>query len=487
MTTPEAFLSDAMAEALKGGDTIPPTMLVDTASAMGDPFDALSKDDLVDQLYVALAKEFDCVNLARVAPQGLQTSERERLIALLRWTISELRQWRPAADPQHAHLVALLVVAGEFDGHDQFWSLLPDDIGFNTDFIKALMTIVTSMTAAFIPRGPGAVPLWESEAIEAFKRADIAGDWASIEEALPRFEAIAWPNALQTQAVRGLARYSLAQMAEAVSSLRQTFVAVRVASALTIAQALMLAESSDNPWVQFACTRHATGLPKGQSLGASEQQSLVVVLQKVIADQPRWDSWMRAFNTYPIRVPALQASLGEALATAPDDALASYVNSIWLYSKSSGPDAGRACVTECLQAFASKAAAVRRARMWTLAHERWLAWNFDQVKGDHLLETRFSDLDFAIVGYALECLDDVGRPARLDEILEKLATLDANWHASYHVMIATWHRLLSQFQPFAHAFEIKRNAAQDWLLINRTYLPFDPQQNGYFAMKYRPR
>jgi hypothetical protein len=44
-------------------------------------------------------------------------------------------------------------------------------------------------------------------------------------------------------------------------------------------------------------------------------------------------------------------------------------------------------------------------------------------------------------------------------------------------------RLLSSFQPYAHARQI--GAGDDWLIEGKQLLPFDPRQDRYRAMLYK--
>ena len=53
----------------------------------------------------------------------------------------------------------------------------------------------------------------------------------------------------------------------------------------------------------------------------------------------------------------------------------------------------------------------------------------------------------------------------------RLLTLEHIWHASHSDIITGWNRLLSRFQPFAHAATVAINGG-DWLAETRTNLPF---------------
>jgi hypothetical protein len=94
------------------------------------------------------------------------------------------------------------------------------------------------------------------------------------------------------------------------------------------------------------------------------------------------------------------------------------------------------------------------------------------------------DLDYALVGYACECMDDTDRNNVIQAIRKDLETVDKSWHSSLTDVITDWNRLLSRLQPYAYASLVAKSA-KDWLTENKTCLPFDPSTNEYITMKYR--
>jgi hypothetical protein len=146
---------------------------------------------------------------------------------------------------------------------------------------------------------------------------------------------------------------------------------------------------------------------------------------------------------------------------------------------------GRRNVADCLRAFRATADADQRAFLWRCAHERWLAWRFDQTNPNaHLFVVNWSELDYAVVAFARECLDDAGRRKAMDGVRDELQILEDRWHLSVSDIVTEWNRLLSQLQPYAHASHVVVSG-EDWLPEGKTYLPFDPSTDGYLVMKYR--
>lgn len=480
-------ISNAMQEVIKNGDVAEPAALLSLVAGTVNPITALADHDKGNELFDAFYQDFGFLKMARATKKPLNPVERDRLVGLLRWIISELRQWRSAADAQGCKLAALFVAAQACDWDNALWNMIPTDIGANTELTDRLKALIGSFAVAFTMCDAARAPLWEREAVERLKSAEARNDWAAIVAAWQPFARAIFPNVLQIQAVRCLFRCGVTCLADALENLSQTAVGMAVASTLSTRETLGLAVASAHPYVQFCClyqvlSNHTTSK---QPLSVDQEQLLTKLLLKVADDGPMWAAWMEAFNAYPLRHPTLQTALGIALADGPDTAVEPYVKSIVLYPKQAPADAGRQAVAACLRAFRSKASLARRKELWTLAHKRWTDWEFNRAdSSQHLFNINWSELDYAIVGYACECLDATGKSDAMNLIIRKLEVLEKDWYASITDIVTAWNRLLSAFQPYAHAQEAFSSGG-DWLSGSQQYMPFDPVKNQYVMMKYR--
>jgi hypothetical protein len=480
-------ISDAMQDAIKGGDVVEPVALLSLIAGIENPIAALSDHDKGNELFDAFYRDFGFIKVARATKKPLSPAEHDRLVGLLRWLISELRQWRRATDARGSKLAALFVAAQACDWDNALWNMIPADIGTNADLRDRLNALISSFAVAFTMRDPSRTPLWEREAVESLKSAEAGNDWTAIASAWRPLEQAIFPNALQIQAVRCLFRCGVTYLADALAHLNQTAVGMVVASTLSTSEKLSLAVATDSPYVQFCCLYQVLSDHRTPKLPLSNEQEqlLIQLLLKVAGNSPRWAAWMQVFNAYPLRYPALQTALGITLADAPDTAIESYVKSIVIYPKQAPTDAGRQAVAACLSAFRSKASLARRTALWTLAHERWTTWEFNRAESNqHIFNINWSELDYAIVGFACECLDAGGQSEAMDLIIGELKVLDEGWYASITDIVTAWNRLLSAFQPYAHA-QAAVTSGGDWLSGSQQYYPSDLAKNPYLMMKYR--
>jgi hypothetical protein len=494
MNTGNGQLAKALRDAAQDGEVVAPSELIAAIAKLEKPLQVLQDSDEAQGVFEAFDKEFGFIrfsfmNNSAIPKTEIQPADQIRYASLLRWLIRELRTLRQADDERHDKIVAAFIVAQMCDSNSGLWDLLPNEIGENVDLLDYLKGLIASFAIAFNARPGAQVPIWEGEAVEAFKRADTEGDWAAVIWGWEQFRyQLFFANTLQMQSVRLLYRYSFARLIEGSSNLRQTPVAMQLAGVLTVEQRLRLAIGSDNPHVQIAAMyRTLTDDRRPQSFTDSNSTLLIELLLKVANDTSRWAAWMKIFAGYP----AINSPLGQALAKVPDSAIDGYINSIRLYPKliqplqpALAPDTGRRSVAECLQEFRANATPDRRKALWTCAHGRWLQWDFNLADSNqHLTAISRSDLDYALVGYASECMDETEREAALNSILAKVQTLEHHWHASLTDILSGWYRLLSQFQPYGHACNIVANG-EDWLAEVRVYFPFEPSQNRYLMMMY---
>ena len=137
------------------------------------------------------------------------------------------------------------------------------------------------------------------------------------------------------------------------------------------------------------------------------------------------------------------------------------------------------------QTLRERAPADRRALLWRCSYKRWRRWAFNKGNpNQNLTSIVRSELDYAIVAYAGECMTDAERIDACQLIRLQMFALHREWHASYTGLLGNWNRLLSEFQPYAH----ERAAAatgEDWLCdAQKNYWPFDQSQERYLMMKY---
>lgn len=474
-------LLTVLRDAEKSGDELVPSELMAAMLGQPEPIKALSNHDQGNLFWEAIRHQFNFI----ATEQRPSAEDIGRWIALMRWFIRELQEWRLINDPSFHKLTTLFVVSAYCDQNGDLWTALPNGVEQNNDLLRALERLIAGISYSFAARELRPEPIWEREAVEKLEVADAKEDWFTISELWPMFERSIIPSVFQTQAARCLYRFGFESLVQTLDGTSQTILAMQFAGSLTIGQRFNLGISSNNPYIQFGCVYQTFyHWPKTNGLGPEEKQSLKQLLLRVADNGPRWAKWMQVFNRYPLRYPAMQQALGEVLAIASENSINAYIESINL---STTCDGSRRSVAECLRAFRTVAHPDRAQVMWRLAYQRWSQWQFELTsKNKYLFEIGCSELDYAIVAYVIECMTEHERDEALSQLTDTLHVVDNTWHASLSDCITYWNRLLSQFQPYAHAAQIAR-LEESWLMEGKHYLPYEPKNELYLPMMFHVR
>ncbi len=363
---------------------------------------------------------------------------------------------------------------------------MPTGVLQNAALAARFETLVGGFSMTFGARGSGPEPIWEREAVDRLLVVESNCDWGNLGDAWRPFQDLIHASALQCQAVRFLAHADVSRLAKAIVNVKQVAVAMLVAQILDTQQRLLLALASDNHFIEFACAYVTlNGRRRRPTSLADDAGIFTQLLAKVALDTVRWRGWMSVFNAYPVRYPALHPSLGEALANAKEAAIDAYVESINLFPHPvKHVDEGRRNVAICLRAFRARASDEQRKLLWQRAHKRWLAWEFDAASNNtHLLGISRSEIDYAIVGFAVECLDGTEQTQRLTRTGLELHAMEHVWYKLETDIKSAWFRVLSIFQPYAHAMQVGASI-EDWLTETRVYYPSEIANVPYLKLRY---
>lgn len=485
MTTPAALFAEIIKEAQTGGDETTPGALLKEAATLSNPMLAWSDSTRAGKLFEAFESEFGFIRLAAMRNQLPAQQERAKWIGLMRWLNSTLASWSQNADPDRRTLTALFVAMLSLGSRDVL-DALPNTVGNNADIIDVLSTFVGNQSFKPTTRKGAVVPVWEAEAVAAFQTADSNRDWVAIAEGWRMLDNPLLFNGFQSLAVRWLYRFRKDRLIEAAAAISQTPVAFLLAHALRSEERLTLATESENPFVQFACLYETLNENRRVSrVSPAEELLICSILTATATDPPRWQAWMEVFNKYPLRFPVLQIPLGRALAEVTDAACEAYVNSINLWPSRVGQDTSRLCVAECLREFRKAGTAARQATLWTLAFKRWKDWNFEAGNdATHVFEISWCEIDYAVMGYVVECMDAAARATTIADINSQIFSLDNCWHASLSDFYSAFNRLLSALQPYLHADRFVTGT--DWLSEKTFFRIFD-DTNAYARMIFSAR
>lgn len=483
MTSAQRILEQLITAAGQPGDELPPAELLSHLGSLSEPLAAVGDFDACNRLFGVFWSTLPQIHEPGEGPK--QSDEfQSHWITTLRWVIRELRQWTPEGDEKHRKLIACLTIVRGCKRGASAWELFPEDIGRNLQLMEAMEAAVRSSKCSFSARGAGKPPVWEQEAVDELIAADKKEDWVAIYELWPHFEATIFSNTFLDLAVSGLARFDFDRLVEATADIHETAAAMILAQALPTEQRLRVAAASKSEHIRFCFVLVSLfRLPKTARLDDAFAPILSDLLVSVAVDADRWSEWMRAFNRYPVRHPALQAPLGRALARIDGAQQQAYIDAIDLGPY---PSECRDLVTECLTAFRDAAPKDARQKLWGMGHRRWKAWYFGAKDKDSLATgIVWSYIDYAVMGYVLECLTVEQRVKEQNAIRERLGEIQHVWHASKMAMLSAWYRGLSELQPYVQAEHIQASD-NTWVSTNHHFYPAGAQI-PYYQLRFEMR
>src|SRR5208282_3502978 len=158
MTDVSLFLSEVMREAGEQGDAAEPAALLGALREVENPVSALAERDQAYALFEALYRNFSFLRYQGPVRIPIEVSERSRWAALIRWLLRELKDWRVSEDLADRKLVAMFIVAQACDRENALWTLMPAEIGNNSELVERLKNLIRSFSITFTSCGDVAVP-----------------------------------------------------------------------------------------------------------------------------------------------------------------------------------------------------------------------------------------------------------------------------------------------------------------------------------------
>lgn len=411
-------------------------------------------------------------------PSRFTAQEKRQVTTLIAWLISSLSNWNKLQDSDYFELKTLLIILNSFDVNGYLYEILPYSIKSNTELLDELQNIISKLKYSFSTKSEK-TPIWEREAVVQFETAISNKDWVKISDLLRAFEQSLFPNFLLAEMIKLLAALDFTRLCNAFCDSQDVIILITSVYALTTEQNLLLGVRSGNPFVEFVTFYYVlSGRCNKNGFNSEEEIQIVNILKKVSKDVVRFKAWMDIFNKYPVRYPILQTALGLFLAKSNEESIFDiYISSIEL-------DASNNVCREsekCFDTFRKNSNIESRKIMWNKSYERWIEWKFEiNMTDKYLFKVSFSLLDFALVGYFLECLSEDERNQYQQDILDKMNNLNVQWYKNKSDFITHWYLLLSHFQPVVHASKITEN--DSWIMKDIYYTPNQFSNNTYFDM-----
>ncbi len=414
-----------------------------------------SDDILSDIDRMVLAARYDMHIFAGARQlEDIQSSQMGELMGRFGWLVVALRDWSAADDPRDRQLYGALAAAAVWDVEGGLWCVLTPLVQSAVPLVAALYRIIGSRRVQ--PTVPVDTPIWEREHLDRLLEADRSADWPALAEVAYAFR-LSPPDVGFTQAVRALCVIDLPKLAAFASGIATWFEAAYLLSALSPVDSFRLAIESRAARICFTALEQLANRHR-RELSQDEEEALCALFTAMAGNMTTWPAFMQAFNRYPVRYPLIQRPLGKALASASTPAIHAYVDSV---DMADNEGCARA-IAICLAEFRNIGSAEQRCALWSRAYERWDMWGFGLKNDRYITKPSQSVLDFAVVGWLLECATDKFIQTEIAALEERIRVLETEWHASLTAFKSALNLLLSRYFIFCHAYHMSAES-ENWL------------------------
>lgn len=435
-------------------------------------FSAFKADQLTfDVIFHSLMEEFPGF---WDGAREYEKSEMHSLDRLFLMLIEQLKQFPKRPEEQSSAIIKILALSAFLEHEDQLWQeVLKTNVQISTTLIDKLKeTFVESRVdskAVLVDSHP-------SEEMTNLILSEIADkDWRSVEWTLDHL----WSRiSLRMKQTSGTALFHLAPdaLASAIEGVEDFFDITSYIAHTPSHHHLKIAIVSSNWTFKFwALQQSARRAAAGQQTFDAEWEALLVEAAQIPVE---WARWMSVMNQYPSRYPEIQPALGRTLSRASASVMEGYLTSL------SMDDFSRPAVTQALEAFRNSAPETAKRTLWAMAYKRWQNWALGTTEGSKsLFDVRTSALDFAVVGYFVECANAQERDAFAADLARRAKSIEHDWHPNESPVLTERFKLISSYQLLAHAESVISNQPA-WLPSDTLYRPDWEDGSLYRSFKY---
>ncbi|MFY2036595.1 hypothetical protein ACOTDT_23860 [Achromobacter xylosoxidans] len=435
-------------------------------------FSAFQADELTfEVIFHGLIDEFPAFR--RRSPEH-DESEMHSFDCLFPMLIEQLKQFPEKPEAQSSAIIKILALSAFLEREDQLWQ---EVVKTN---VQISATLIDKLKEVFIDSRVDSRALLANANLNEQQtnlvlREIVNKDWRSVEWTLDRL----WPRtSLRIKQTSGAALFHLAPhtLVGAIDKVEDFFDITSYISRTPSHHHLQIAVASSNWTFKFwALQQSVVRAAAGEQAFDEEWEALLVEAAQIPVE---WARWMGVMNEFPSRYPAIQPALGRSLSGASVSALEGYLTPL------SMEDFSRPAVTVALEAFKNCASETVRKVMWAMAFKRWQDWAFGTTEeSTSLFRVTTSALDFAVVGYFIECADSQERAAFAADLARRAQAMEHDWHPNESPMLTERFKLISSHQLLAHAESVVSNQ-QSWLPSDTLYRPSWEDGSLYRSFKY---
>lgn len=415
---------------------------------------------------------------------SLTQDDQSTLKGILKWLIQELKSWEESI--VSIKLLSLIFMVSGIVA-ENLWELVPLKLINNSRLNDFLAGRFGSFQCTIMFPQQQHVPIWEKEAVPLYMAAIAERNWLHLANNWhlwgnsPKFSGA---NSFQYQIFLYLINYSQENLLLAIEKY-EDFISLMLICrehSFSILQRFQLALDTTHELFRFSLlfSLELNNSPY-EKLTDKEANLFARILQKISCNINQLSLWLIIFNRFLVRFQILAEGFGVYLAKyASERELDLYLESISLdaINHQNGYYNTRHLLSTTFQKFAELAEFDIRKLFWEKCYRKWLIWNFGQAEEHYYLNSiHLTNIDYALVGYFIECQDQSGREKIIQNILSHIDSIfTKNWYASESDIKTEFYNLLSKLQTVSHSVQIIKDTQKSWIM---------PPDRAYYSTRFQ--
>lgn len=404
---------------------------------------------------------------------SLSKDEQNTLEGLLKWLIQELHVWDETDDENAKRLALIFIISNILI--ENLWELIPLCVINNPKLNTFLEGRFNKFQCNIVIPQQQQVPIWEKEAAQQYIKAIHKRDWQHLANKWHIWRhssKLDQANTFQYQIFLFLLNYSPVQLIRTTNRY-EDFISLMLICrehSFSLLQRFQLALDTTNELFRFVLLFSLElNNNKYHDLTDAEADCFARIFEKIGSNIDLLSHWLMIFNRYLVRFPIFAQGFGVYVAKyASEIEIDLYLESIKVESVNlqNGYYDTREILGKTFQKFAAVAECDVRKLFWNKCYFKYLAWNFGYLEDHYYLNAvHLSNIDYALVGYFIECKESGDREEIVQNILKEIDSIfTKKWYASQSDVTTELYNLLSKLQPICYTAEVDKDALASWLM-----------------------
>ncbi|MFK5894621.1 MAG: hypothetical protein QM504_15485 [Pseudomonadota bacterium] len=417
--------------------------------------DIIANENFIYSSFNIVSERLAFLNRYKYSEQSEFSSHHIQIIAdIIKTVVTILEQNTSNLQNSLYELIVSFIIIRQIEYGSNFniWKKISSNLSVNKNWINGCFAIVKSFDTSLSVLEN--TPINEKESLNLYKEGIKEKDFGKIYFLIERLEISGKPlcdSFIISESAKFLSWFDIEGLVQIINGKNDTLNIICLLQNLTNDKKLEVCLKTDNVLAQFECIKQVVSIRDKSDLSPKLTQLLSDCIIKLSQQDNLWKQFLLYFNTYPLRYPALQTSLGKALAQISDKKIVQYVSIINLDKSEQSSQ----FINKCVNSFSREADEKRSVFLPCKIYERWDSFIDSSIKNDEfrafdVFYTNFADV---VITYLVYKFKKNQLLEKIEQIITQIININTKWFYSKTQKISFFYILLSQLLIFSYAWK----------------------------------